>query len=106
MKRHELIVKVDLDPYEIYVEDDFFISLELVRQYSARPVALVLAASSNGAGSYRRYASQDSWNKISDLNMAFYVETALFVSQKKAAKREKRHDKKERELKMLSGFTI
>ncbi|GGD74669.1 hypothetical protein GCM10011412_10440 [Maribacter cobaltidurans] len=106
LKKHELIVKVDLEPYEIYVSDDFFVSLELVQQYDKNPVALVLAASSNNQGSYIRYASQDGWEKISDLNMAFYLETALLVTQKEAAKREKRLDKKERELKMLSGFTI
>jgi len=60
-----LIVKIDLDPYDIYVEDDFYVSLELVKRFNDQPIGLVLAASDGQAGSFRRYASQGTWGKKS-----------------------------------------
>lgn len=106
LHKNERIVKIDLEPFDIYIENDFYASLELVKRYDDKPIALVLAASDGKAGSYRRYVSQGAWEKISDVNMAFYVETLNMVSQKKAKKQEEKARKAQLELNMVSGFTV
>lgn len=106
LRKSDLVAKIDLSPYNIRVEDDFYISLELVKRFSETPIELVLAASESEAGSYRRYASQGKWEKISDLNMAFYVETSVMVNQKKAKRYEAKLAKAELDRNMVSGYTL
>ena len=106
LRKSDLTAKIDLAPYNISVEDDFFISLELVQRFSETPIELVLAASDSEAGSYRRYASQGKWEKISDLNMAFYVETSILVNQKKAKRYEAKLTKAALDRNMVSGYTL
>jgi hypothetical protein len=101
-----MIVKMDISPYNIYVEDDFYVSLELVEIYNNEDLELVLAATSSMEGSYRKYASQGKWEKISELNMAFYVETTLMVEQKKAIKYEAKIEKEKLKQRIISGFAI
>ena len=97
---------VDLEPYNIYVNDDFYISLELLKVYGDSEINLVLAASDSDFGSYRKYTSQDKWQKVSDINMAYYLETSPYVSQEKAKRYEAKVEKARRKLRMLSGFAI
>ncbi|WP_299324946.1 carboxypeptidase-like regulatory domain-containing protein [uncultured Maribacter sp.] len=104
--RNELLVKIDLEPYEIYIENDFYVSLELVKRFGNEPFALALAASDGNSGSFRRYASQGKWEKVSDVNMAFYVETTYLVSQEKARKYETKIEKAKLKKRTVSGFTI
>lgn len=104
--RNELLVKIDLEPYEIYIENDFYVSLELVKRFDNESFALVLAASDGNSGSFRRYASQGKWEKVSDVNMAFYVETTYLGSQKKARKYETKIEKAQLKKRTVSGFTI
>jgi hypothetical protein len=97
---------VDLEPYTIYVTDDFYVSLELLKVYGDSEIDLVLAASDSDYGSYRKYTSQDKWQKLSDINMAYYLETSPYVSQEKAKRYEVKVEKARRKLRMLSGFAI
>lgn len=106
LRKSDLVAKIDLSPYNIRVEDDFYVSLELVQRFDETPIELVLAASDSEAGSYRRYASQGKWEKISDLNMAFYIETAVMVNQKKARRYEAKLAKTKLERNMISGYTL
>lgn len=104
--KDDMVVKIDVSPYNIYVEDDFYSSLELVELYNNEDLELVLAATGSMEGSYRKYASQGKWEEISELNMAFYVETTVMVGQKKALKRESKIEKEKSKQRMISGFAI
>ncbi len=106
VQKDDRMVKVDLRPYDIYVKDDFIVSLELLKVYGEEGLGLVLSATLNGYGSYRKYASQDKWEHFSDVNMAYYVASELMVSEKTAQRFERRKAKKEKKQKTVSGFVI
>lgn len=100
------IIRVDLNPYELYVEDDFFVSLELLKVYGDEKLGLVLAASGSEGASYRKYASQSEWELISEIHMAYYLETSPYVTQKKAKRYEKKVERVRANKETLSGFAI
>lgn len=106
------MVSVDLKPYEIYVNDDFFISLELIKIYGNKELGLVLAAKgaisdvNDGYGSYRKYVSQDGWERLSDLNMAYTVESSFFAKEKEYKRFLKKQDKAESRQRYITGFAI
>lgn len=106
LKKEVSLVNIDITPFDIYVDGDFFVSLELLKLYGDDKLALVLAASDSDEGSYRKYASQDKWHKISDTNMAYYLETSKWVPQKKARKIEAKLAQAKLEQRKISGFTI
>ncbi len=106
VKSDDRMVKVDLRPFDIYVNNNFMVSLELLKVYGDEALGLVLSASLNGYGSYRKYASQDRWERISDTNMAYYLESELMVSEKQAKRFERREDKKIKKQRKVSGFVI
>ena len=100
------IITIDLNPYEIYVEDDFIVSLELLQVYGDKKLSVVLAASSSTGSSFRRYASQSDWELLSDTHMAYYLETSPYVTQKKASKYESKVERIRAKERMLSGYAI
>lgn len=106
VKKDDRIIKVDLNPFDIYTKSDFIISLELLKVYGEEDLGLILSATLNGYGSYRKYASQDKWEWLSDLNMAYYVKSQLMVSEKFADRFEKRQEKKNQKKRTVSGFVI
>jgi len=106
VKKTDKIVWVDLAPFDIYVENDFMVSLELLKVYGEEELGLILAAAFNKYGSYRKYSSQDKWERIADQNMAYYLETQLMVSEKVAQRYEKREARKKKKIRMISGFTL
>lgn len=106
VKNTDKIVWVDLKPYDIYVENDFMVSLELLKVYGEKELGLILAAAFNKYGSYRKYASQDKWERIADQNMAYYLETQFMVSEKVAQRFEKREARKKKKVRTISGFAL
>ncbi len=96
-------VLVDLTPYDIYVKDNFILALELVEVYGKKKPALALLATSNRFGSYRRYASQGNWVKISAINMAYVLETELLVTEEFANRYDRLVARKEARAKVISG---
>ncbi len=75
LKRKSGQVRIDLEPFKILVEDDFVISLELLKVYGG-DIGLVLLGTNDNGVSYSRYASQDSWKTIKS-SMAFLLNTTL-----------------------------
>ncbi|MEM9362588.1 MAG: carboxypeptidase-like regulatory domain-containing protein [Bacteroidota bacterium] len=73
LKNDDTNPQIDLTPYSVSVENDFIVSLELVEVYGNYPLALAIPAIHNDTGSFSRYASQDKWERISDLGMAYYL---------------------------------
>lgn len=100
------IIKIDLKPFDLYVDNDFFISLELLQVYGDEKLGLVLAASGSEGASFRKYASQSEWEFLSDLHMAYYLETSPYVTQKKAKRYEKKVERVRANKETLSGFAI
>lgn len=106
VKNTDKVVWVDLKPFDIYVKNDFLVSLELLRVYGDEELGLVLGAAFDRYGSYRKYASQSKWERISDQNMAYYLETQLMVSEQVAQRFEKRETRKKKRLRTISGFAL
>lgn len=70
-------VSFDLTPYEIYVNDDFNIGLELLEVYG-NSIGLTLSASDEPGTSFRRYASQDEWKRFRNDALMFEVNTTIY----------------------------
>ncbi|BFP42911.1 hypothetical protein FGF1_37560 [Flavobacteriaceae bacterium GF1] len=106
VKKTDKIVWVDLKPYDLYVRNDFMLSLELLTVYGNEELGLILAGAPDKYGSYRKYASQGKWERITDQNMAYYLETSLMVPEKVAQRFEKRELRKRKKIRTISGFTL
>lgn len=99
-------VTLSLAPYEIYVQKDFFVSLELLKVYGNKALGLVLAAAGGEGSSYRKYASQGQWEFLSGTPMAYYLETSPYLTQKKAAKWEAKVERIRQKDPLVSGYAI
>lgn len=106
VRKTDKIVWVDLSPFDIYVNGDFIVSLELLKVYGDKELDLILAAAFDRYGSYRKYASQDKWERIADQNMAYYLETSLMVSEKQAERYERKIARRKLKTQTISGFAI
>lgn len=77
---------VDLKPFDIWVEDDFIVSLELLQVYGTDEILLVLPASEERFGrTMRRYASQGAWEIIGASNVGFYCQTTYYTNNERRA---------------------
>ena len=93
---------VDLIPFSIYVKDDFFVSLELLKVFGNKPIGLVLAAANeNGTYSLRKFASLDKWKNLKHAAMAYHLNTTYFSNQRKA---ESKVVKAQKSKQNVSGF--
>ena len=125
LTKDERMVSIDLKPYEIFVENDFIISLELLKVYGNEDLGLVVAAVKDisnekralqqsawtrvvdeGHGTFRKYASQGKWERITDLNMAYTVETSRLVDEKEYARFQRKEDKNSERRRYVTGFAI
>jgi hypothetical protein len=106
ISKDDKMVRVDLEPFDIYTKDDFLISLELLEVFGEEDLGLVLSATSDNFGSYRKYSSQDKWEFLSDVSMAFYLESQLMVSEKLAQRYERRVKKRKEKQETIAGFVI
>jgi len=69
-------VGIDLSPYNLTVNDDFSIGIELLKVYGDK-VGLVLAADDTPGVSYRRYTSQGIWKRYLEDALTYYVSTTV-----------------------------
>ncbi len=76
--------EVDLTPYDLYVEDDFSIGLELLKVYGDK-VSLILASDNIPGLSYRRYASQGIWKRYLSDAMTYFLSTTVIGDDDEAA---------------------
>ena len=73
-------VGIDLAPYDIMVEDDFSIGIELLKVYG-NEIGLKLAGDDTPGVSYRRYASQGEWKRYSKDALTYFVNTTLLEEE-------------------------
>lgn len=93
---------VDLTPYDIFVKDDFLVSLELLKVYGDKPIGLVIAASDDkNTYSLRRYASLDKWEQLSGSAMAYHLNTTYFSDSNRT---ESKVAKAQKSKQNISGF--
>lgn len=78
---------IDLSAYNIRVDDDFIMSLELIKVYGD-DIQFAITASEYGKA-YLRYVSQDAWKRLYKKGIAFKVETSYLESQKETKERQK-----------------
>ncbi len=65
-------IEVDLTPYDIYIEDDFFVSIEWIEDLGVE--GLWFSAGVFGKSLYARSTSQDQWVKQRGLSIGMGVE--------------------------------
>ncbi|WP_406685409.1 carboxypeptidase-like regulatory domain-containing protein [Seonamhaeicola sp. MEBiC1930] len=75
VKKGKRIDTIDLRPYNIKVDDDIIVSIELVEVYG-NDIGFVIAGTDSGT-TYTRYISQDNWKVIKDAKMAFKLNTSF-----------------------------
>tara|TARA_R110000765_G_scaffold99110_4_gene186071 strand:- start:1582 stop:4206 length:2625 start_codon:yes stop_codon:yes gene_type:complete len=73
-------VGIDLAPFEITVEDDFSIGIELLKVYGDK-IDLVVAGDDTPGVSYRRYVSQGEWKRYSKDALTYFVSTTLLEEE-------------------------
>ena len=83
-------VAIDLEPFDIWTEDDFVASLELLDVYGSDFIALTLpAAQLMGGATYRRYASQGKWEQIGAYELGYNLQTTFYTDNAKRAENRK-----------------
>jgi len=81
---------IDLEPFNIWVEDDFIASLELLEVYGSDQIALTLpAAQQVGGATYRRYASQGRWEEIGSYELGYNLQTTFYTDNARRAENRK-----------------
>lgn len=65
----------DLTPYNLFLDDDVFISIEWVKDLGDAS-KLMFATKMIGSATYFKQASQDKWEKVSPIGIGLYVEAA------------------------------
>jgi hypothetical protein len=67
-------IQINLEPYSIYVEDNFFVSLEWIENANGRGVMFSAYLSLFGSGSViSRETSQAKWSKVGIAGVAFNI---------------------------------
>lgn len=83
------VARINLSEFDLFVRDDFIVSLELLKVYGKSKIGLILAAADNRfTDSFKKYASQDKWELMKDVAMAYQLESTFYSKkQKKVSKR-------------------
>jgi len=66
---------INLEPYDIYVDDDIVVSLELVKVFG-KYINFEIGCTKLKSHSFTRHLSHDTWKKYPDTDMAFRVRTS------------------------------
>lgn len=98
---------VDLEPYDIWVEGDFIVSLELLAVHGTPAIELSLPAGNRtGSSSFRRFASQGSWERIEGSVVGYYLQSTLYTDNPRRLPKARVVRKREKNEKEISGFVF
>ena len=108
LKKGALLSVVDLRPFDLWVRDDFFVSLELLGVHGTEEIGLSLPAGKVAGGrSFRKIVSQGRWNSIYGTGVVgYHLQATLFTDDPKrmeSPRQKSRRLKKERE---ISGYVF
>ncbi|MBT8320866.1 MAG: carboxypeptidase-like regulatory domain-containing protein [Eudoraea sp.] len=107
LRADEGLSVIDLKPYDIWVTDDFIVSLELLGVYGTDNISLSLpAAKVNSSRSFRRYASQGSWDVMGMSVLGFGVQSTLYDDKTRKAIIPRQIRKREERESEISGYVI
>ena len=107
LRGSENLSVIDLEPYDIWVEDDFIVSLELLAVYGTKTVGLGLPAGPmERASSFRRYASQSSWERIAESVMSYYLQSTLYTDNPRRLPKPRVVRKRQKNEREISGFVF
>lgn len=107
LKKGELLTAIDLKPFEIWAKDDFIVSLELLGVFGTDRVGLSLPAGAyTGGDSYRRYASQDSWEHIDEAVVGFTIQSTLYTDNPRKLPKARVLRKRQKNEKEISGYVF
>lgn len=107
LRKGESLVVIDLSYADIWVSEDFIISLELLGVYGTERVGLSLpAGASPGGESFRRYASQSRWERLEESAMGFSVQSTLYTDNPRRLPKARVVRKREKNEKSISGYVF
>ena len=75
LKEKTGFVRTDLTPYNIFLDEDAFISIEWIKDLGDAS-KLMFATKIVGGTTYFRQASQDKWEKVSPIGIGLHVEAS------------------------------
>ena len=100
----EIFTLIDLKPFDIWVRDDFIVTLELLGVYGTDKVGLSLPAARKSAGrSFRRYASQDVWERIDEAVVGYTLQTTLYTDNPRKLPKPRELRRRQRREREISG---
>lgn len=86
------------------MEDDFVVTLELLGVFGTDEVGLTLPASRYSGGvSFRRYASQDSWEPLKGAVIGFSFQSTLYTDNPRKLPKARQLRKRQRREKEITG---
>jgi hypothetical protein len=98
---------IDLEPYDIWVRDDFIVSMELLQVYGTDKVGLSLPAGTYGRGnSFRRYASQGNWEILEDSAVGYYFQSTYYTDNPRRLPKPRVVRKRQKNQREISGFVF
>ena len=100
----EIFTIIDLNPFNIWVRDDFVLTLELVGVFGTDKVGLSLPAAQKSSGrSFRRYASQGVWETIDEAVMGYTLQTTHFTDNPRKIPKPREIRRRQRREREISG---
>ena len=104
LRAEDILTVIDLKPFNIWVRDDFIVSLELLGVYGTESISLSLPAGNVvAAESYRRYASQGSWDRVGEGVVGFWVQSTFYTDKPRKATKPRQLRKREKKEREISG---
>ncbi|UCE68874.1 MAG: carboxypeptidase-like regulatory domain-containing protein [Flavobacteriaceae bacterium] len=107
LKKGKSLAVVNLEPYDIWVRDDFIVSMELLQVHGTEKVGLSLPAGSIGSGrSYRRYASQGNWEVLDGSVVGYYFQSTYHTDNPRRLPKPRVVLKQQKNQREISGFVF
>jgi hypothetical protein len=107
LKKGNGLAVIDLEPYEIWVRDDFVVSMELLQVHGSRTVGLSLPAGASGRStSFRRYASQGNWEILDGSAVGFYFQSTYYTDNPRRLPKPRVVRKRQKNQREISGFVF
>lgn len=107
LKKGNGLAVIDLEPYDLWVRDDFVVSMELLQVYGTRTVGLSLPAGASGRSpSFRRYASQGNWEILDGSVVGFYFQSTYYTDNPRRLPKPRVVRKMQKNQREISGFVF
>ena len=107
LKKGNGLAVIDLEPYDLWVRDDFVVSMELLQVHGSRTVGLSMpAGASERSTSFRRYASQGNWEILDGSVLGFYFQSTYYTDNPRRLPKPRVVRKRQKNQREISGFVF